>query len=64
MNKKPRVFIYISGGIGCYVSDGDVDVELFDADGSEEDIEKNGKIKKEFTDLAEFFYINKKYIEE
>ena len=62
--KKPRVFIYTSGGISYYTSDGDVDVEIFDADGSEEDIERNGKIRKEFADLAEYFDISKKYIEE
>ncbi len=62
---KPRVFIYVEGGIAYWLKEGDVDVEEFDGDSEYDVDDKNfSKIPRDFTDMAKCFGIEDKYIEE
>lgn len=51
--KKPRVLVYVKGGVAQYASDDDVDVEIFDQDNCNagDDI----KCPAHFADLAKVF---------
>lgn len=62
--EKPKVFVVVRGGVADFVSEGDVDVEIFDMDRTDEEIISDGKISKEFSDLAKFCGIGSEFIEE
>ncbi len=53
--QRPRVLIYVSGGIADYTADDGIEVVLFDMDNYRDDPKNTDKVPASFADLAEPF---------
>lgn len=50
--QRPRVLIYVSGGIADYAADDGIEVVLFDMDNYRDDPKNTDKVPASFADLA------------